>query len=749
MAAMWPLVVLYYYLQEHDYALLLLKNFYFWNFVVFWLLVYLGTLAYRLLLGRELTFTWQTKPWKVLFFLLLFLTVASSLFMFRSGILTQVPVELVMWNLFLKLSSLILVLLVLSFWTISLGNTLLTRLRLVLDTKLETYLLSLGLGLSFLSLLCFSLALLGLLKLSYLLPLLLLILLLVGHSAWKVWSDFRGRTISLSLNLKSLEPFFLGLFLTILVLHVLSLLRPVSIGWDGLAGYMNNAQLLASRGELLSGVNSYAYELIMSIGFLLSSNASLSLALASLIVLPVMFLIYGGVKKVASSSTAALTALLFYTIPLVLFHAEQESKVDLASVFWVGLSLICFYYFWRERSLKFLSLSAFLAGFAFSIKYTNLFLIIALCLTLLAGFYLFRPWKFKQVLLSLGCFVLFVALPFSPWAAWNMWSGGVNFYALASGAYSGPGIACSVPATSTPLSVSDDAKLEHESTKIDQVFNFSGYREEIGRYLGYGSGWTKYLLTPWTLTMNKTVSGLYVDLGFLFLSLIPLALLYALLYGFSRPWRLLALFTIFYWLTWLIFARGIIWYAMPGFLPLLLFIGKFYHKGLADKWGNLALQFLLVINVLVGLNSAMIGYGHPADIAYATGLFDEQLYIDNTLPSYRAIYEKINAGDGNVYRMGTFIKYFIKDNDRRVFTDDQMDTIACLIQSNSPEEVLSKLRQAGFRYLVLDLNIPTIDQTPEQSLTKKFELVRDFLKQHTKVVLNEEISRNKILFSEI
>ncbi len=125
--------------------------------------------------------------------------------------------------------------------------------------------------------------------------------------------------------------------------------------------------------------------------------------------------------------------------------------------------------------------------------------------------------------------------------------------------------------------------------------------------------------------------------------------------------------------------------------------------------------------------------------SYGVGELNEQETIDTTLYAYRYMqcavnggvwlrdkfdcagdeYKDINITRAPVYRIGTFIPFFIKNNDLRVFEDSRMDKVACLLNEYEDQEALERLRSLGFRYLVYDTNSETIEEDPNGPVHQK------------------------------
>ncbi|MCG6535749.1 MAG: hypothetical protein L7F78_13885, partial [Syntrophales bacterium LBB04] len=291
------------------------------------------------------------------------------------------------------------------------------------------------------------------------------------------------------------------------------------------------------------------------------------------------------------------------------------------------------------------------------------------------------------------------------------------------------------------------------------ILSSTGVEEEQGRYAGFGQGIRKYLLLPFTITFNPLVAGMYVDIGYIFLALLPLALI---LYlgrpesGSSLPLRQeIILVGAVYWLLWGLFARGIIWYGFGGFIFLFLFLVEIIHILQEEYWRGLRyavntaiiLWFLCTLCLRTANLPAQAVFIDPVGLAYAGGIIDEQGYLQQKTPAYLTILQIINSDIAankehppRIYRVGTFIKYFIHRNNELVLDDNQLDIFMFLSQDQDDKKTIARFKHAGYKYLVIDTNAATIDKTPGKTLRAKYHALTNFIEQNhesLKVIVNE------------
>jgi hypothetical protein len=94
-----------------------------------------------------------------------------------------------------------------------------------------------------------------------------------------------------------------------------------------------------------------------------------------------------------------------------------------------------------------------------------------------------------------------------------------------------------------------------------------------------------------------------------------------------------------------------------------------------------------------------------------------------------------------LYRVGTFIPYFIPKNSEVIgATDNQLDLFNCLNQEHNPALTLQRIKALGFNSIIFDTNTATIERDQEGSLHKKVQDFVDFLNNptlHLQIVIND------------
>jgi hypothetical protein len=88
--------------------------------------------------------------------------------------------------------------------------------------------------------------------------------------------------------------------------------------------------------------------------------------------------------------------------------------------------------------------------------------------------------------------------------------------------------------------------------------------------------------------------------------------------------------------------------------------------------------------------------------------------------------------NAKVYRVGTFFNYHITRNNERVIEDNQLEFFANISKEFKDKSVfVPLLYENGVRYVLFDLNIGTMDRTPDKSLVGKAnEFIRIISNSH-------------------
>ncbi len=401
------------------------------------------------------------------------------------------------------------------------------------------------------------------------------------------------------------------------------------------------------------------------------------------------------------------------------------------------------------------------------------------------------------------------------------------------------------------------AQAQEEVKKIEKA---DAVREEIQRYMGYEPLLPRYLTLPYDATSNSNVFGPYVDIGYLFMALIPILFLFGLkkkpwigilcmillsillyvsigsgkiffnnnfihtnefikqsadgseilfpskiitpiyksigqsytgidsflnkfsgnadgltypilflLFGFmiflirqrtheqNNTKKIFILFVAFFTFMWMLLTAGIIWYGYPMIaLSILLILSSISSTNESeDKLFDNRFKKLIGLGsvaVFIGLSMVyrLSNYGFSRNIDMAKKIIDiGELKYQSGRQTKRDVLEgffpggfndamaTINSEDESlIYRVGTVLPFFVKKNDRRVFSDDQLQNFERLRGHFKDKNTLIEvLKSGGYKYIFVDLLTFTVDKTPEKTLENKYKEFMRVLYQNPKVKL--------------
>ena len=214
-------------------------------------------------------------------------------------------------------------------------------------------------------------------------------------------------------------------------------------------------------------------------------------------------------------------------------------------------------------------------------------------------------------------------------------------------------------------------------------------------------------------------------------------------------------FMVPYFFIWWLLGAGAPWYGLLLFcLPYVFFV---YAMAKPDKEVNTKEFWLSKNGILISasviwtlfifayrtsdFNPSNERRGKilfsPPVLQYQTGQIDKNTSMDAVFPEVRQITNIINRSkSGNVYRVGTQTNFFIEKNDSRVLNDTFLDFFNRLVlKYGDKSRIIQVLKEQGFKYIVVELNMPAFDYTPEKSLTRKFLQFMNTLYRNPQVTL--------------
>ena len=204
---------------------------------------------------------------------------------------------------------------------------------------------------------------------------------------------------------------------------------------------------------------------------------------------------------------------------------------------------------------------------------------------------------------------------------------------------------------------------------------------------------------------------------------------------------------------WLMLTAGILWYGYMmitvGIIFMVGVIGRYYkHESRVNQMVFYAFGGIFVLWSMMSITYRLSNFEpvtpdravnmfNAGIFSYQIGRIDDKKVLESFLPNSNRAIDMINR-DKNalIYRVGTFFPFFIEKNDKRILSDSQLAYFNLLSRNYPEKEVFAEaLKANGYNYILVDLNTHTIDNTPEKSLTKKFQKFMQFIYLNNKLEL--------------
>ena len=246
--------------------------------------------------------------------------------------------------------------------------------------------------------------------------------------------------------------------------------------------------------------------------------------------------------------------------------------------------------------------------------------------------------------------------------------------------------------------------------------------------------------------LYNILSGQPTWLALVIMSLLPPVVWMIVRPGMTGPnsdIKLLFAFVMVCITFWILFGAGVPWYGLTVLMlsPMVIIImlnqpslvisrdrfTKFVAASAVGAW--LLLSAGLRITDFEPSDPNLRGPYHSSMLPYMAGSESARAALNRMDPAMVTAIAEINRDlETKVLRIGTHITYFIKENDRRVMMDNQLDFFERLWQRALGKTMTTRrLRHLGFRFIVVDLNTASIDKTPDRSLTMKYNHLVEYL----------------------
>jgi 4-amino-4-deoxy-L-arabinose transferase-like glycosyltransferase len=658
------------------------------------------------------------------------------------------------------------------------GKTILDLFKLK-TKKFSQILFSLALGYIFYSSGLVFLSLVNFLNIVGLL-ILVLIMFFLGRKnvdELKKYAIFK-LTINNKININSINLWFSWLLFLSLALALAILTQPMPSGFDSVTYYFNLSKELALTGSFVRGQYSFPIEAVHSSGYLLAQFIglpSLSEIFASFLswwggLFSVAIIIILG-KKIHSYQTGLLAALVYYTMPIIGFYNSVEPKSEVTQAAFLSLALLALIKWKQEPKNKWAFLIFLFLAFAFTIKITAVFAAVAFIGVII--FEIIRnKLKDKIIFVNIAkAGLISFSILILPWFSIHLFEQNRSLADNIRTTLSGQ-------VYENFLLGKNPTEMERIKFITKQSYGFknysSGFSEDYSRYMGNETGWwglekylpeklaqipmARYLSLPWDLTVLVNRNTINFMISSLFLILIPIFITLKIFFKKEHQklkiplkLRTISSLTLIYFLAWLIWGRGIIWYGIGLLICFSIIISvyflrlkKVYPKNFVSK----LLVFLFFFNVLFSITIQTGRFGHPAVLAFTTGKISKSESIEQMVPGYLRIAGVINSdpdiqsGEKFVLLVGSYLHYFIDNYYQNVLEDQYLDHFGTLYLSSEEDDqkTLQLLKKMGVKYIVFDLGTKLIDTTDNKTLVAKQEIFMQFA---TKNLTLRDISRER------
>lgn len=194
----------------------------------------------------------------------------------------------------------------------------------------------------------------------------------------------------------------------------------------------------------------------------------------------------------------------------------------------------------------------------------------------------------------------------------------------------------------------------------------------------------------------------------------------------------------------------------PNYLPILATLNLKDQKAVSKK---------IVADIADAPTKAIVieNVGDAPEIAKLHDVLDQMSATDpNSVPGVPAekivamrksatearakIYDAVlypkteDRNQATIYRIGTFLTYFISENRKRYLDDSLVQSFGQYVYDENPDVTVERLKKLGMKYFLIDLNAATIDRDPRRDLTRRFEnLLRTFKSDKLKLVATDSL----------
>lgn len=134
------------------------------------------------------------------------------------------------------------------------------------------------------------------------------------------------------------------------------------------------------------------------------------------------------------------------------------------------------------------------------------------------------------------------------------------------------------------------------------------------------------------------------------------------------------------------------------------------------------------------INSLLKNLEKQAEFSRYASISRQNLYKNIANPSDEF------KNESNIYRVGTFLKYYISQNNSRLLEDSLLFNFNDYIHSDDMQTTVDRFKSLWIKYLLVDLNAATIDKSNTKDLTNRYEkMLKTFISPELTLVSTDSI----------
>ena len=200
-------------------------------------------------------------------------------------------------------------------------------------------------------------------------------------------------------------------------------------------------------------------------------------------------------------------------------------------------------------------------------------------------------------------------------------------------------------------------------------------------------------------------------------------------------------------MIWLLMGSGIAWYGiviLASALALIFYymqeqVGVFslpfvrkLSSGAVLFWFFMVLILRLTVFNPAGTYSDKAQPLDPDFSRFAAGEISEEEVLENKIADYLPVLNILNADSNLSYkilRFGTFMQYFIRENNERVIIDNQLNVFKFIYDeaNGNASEIYQMMKAANIRFIIFSARIG--GYTEENLMMEKGVAFQDFVRQ--------------------